>query len=82
MAEFEGGKGGKARAKKIDDLVTEASTGGSRSSSSSNYTPPKKKPDYKATDSEKKTRTYGAPIQPPITRMSRGQRSDHMNKYA
>lgn len=83
MAEFEGGKGGKARSKKIDQMATDAQTGGgSRSSSSSNYTPPKQKPSYKATEQEKKTRTYGAPIQPPLTRMRQGQSTDRLNKYA
>lgn len=81
MAEFEGGKGGKARSKKIDELVTEAQRG-SGGSRSSDYTPPKKKPAYKASEKEKQTRTYGAPIQPPIARMREGQTTDSNNKYS
>jgi hypothetical protein len=81
MAEFEGGKGGKARAKKIDEQVSAAVNGSGGSRSSSDYTPPKKKPEYKASESEKKARTYGAPIQPPLTRMREGQTTDSNNKY-
>lgn len=82
MAETEGGTGGKARSKKIDSLVDQMVRGTGPSSSGGTYTPPKKKPPYVPSETERKTRQYGAPISPPIARMKRGQRSDHMNKYA
>jgi hypothetical protein len=82
MAETEGGVGGKARSKKIDQLVTEMTTGKGGNSSSEPYVPPKKKPPYTPSDKEKKSRQYGAPIQPPLTRMREGQSTDSNNKYA
>lgn len=83
MAETEGGTGGKARSKKIDALVGEMQTGkGSGNSSGGSYTPPKKKAPYVPSEQEKKTRQYGAPISPPLTRMREGQSTDSNNKYA
>jgi hypothetical protein len=82
MAETEGGTGGKARSKKIDALVGEMQTGKGGNSSGGRSPSPKVKPPYVPSDQEKKTRQYGAPISPPLTRMREGQSTDSNNKYS
>lgn len=60
------GTGGRARQRTIDKYVSDAQGGGSKATSpnpESAPVPPKVHPAaYRATDQEKKTRTYGAPV--------------------
>lgn len=81
MPDLPVGTGGRAREKKIDQIVSDAVNGTGKPSSVTPYTPPKVKPPYVPSDKEKKTRTYGAPIQPPIARMREGQSTDSNNRY-
>jgi hypothetical protein len=79
MAETEGGVGGKARSKKIDQLVDQM-VKGTDSKSTDRIQGPKAKVPYVPSAQEKKTRQYGAPISPPITLRDR-QTTDRHNKY-
>lgn len=82
MADLPVGSGGRAREKKIDQYVDSAVNGNGNQSQTPTVTPgPKAKVPYVPSDKEKKTRQYGAPIQPPIARMRDGQSTDSYNRY-
>lgn len=81
MGETTGGVGGRARANKIDQYVTDAVTGTVPRTTTVDGPSPKAKIPYVPSASERAAKSYGAPVSDPIVNKVDRQSSQRSNKY-